>query len=109
MDKDQQLQQAIKKTLDRQATDPETRNALRAARIAALAGETRGGIPRWVSATAFASLAMVAVAVLIGRGIDDIEMLQLPADELVVISSDDELELFEELEFYVWFDQDKNV
>ncbi|MDH3449677.1 MAG: hypothetical protein OEO18_16145 [Gammaproteobacteria bacterium] len=109
MDKDQKLQQAVKKTLDRQITDPETRNALRTARLAALANEDRGGIPRWVSATAFASLAMVAIAVLIGRGINDVEMPQLPDDDLVVITSDDELELFEELEFYVWFDQDKNV
>jgi hypothetical protein len=33
----------------------------------------------------------------------------MTAEELAVIASDDELELLEELEFYIWFDADKNV
>lgn len=109
MDKKQQFQQDMKNELDRQTLDADTRRALQAARISALDNETQRSTRRWIPATALSSLALVILGTFIYRGINDIELPQISADDLAVITSEDELELFEDLEFYVWFDQDKNV
>jgi hypothetical protein len=109
MDKDRQFQQEIKNTLDRHSLDDATRNALRSARREALDGQARGGIPRWIAATSFACLLLIMVGFLLNRSHDPSELPQMTAEELAVIASDDELELLEELEFYIWFDADKNV
>ena len=43
-------------------------------------------------------------------GIDDSsQMPPLAADEIAVMTSEDELELFEELEFYLWLEDEENV
>ncbi len=109
MDKDQQLQKEFKQAFDRQTLDPDTSKALKTARMAALEQETRGAIPRWVPATAFSCLLVVLIGILVSRSDNPAELPQMTADELAVIASEDELELFEELEFYLWYDEEKNV
>jgi len=109
MNKDQQFQNQIKQTLDRQSVNPETENALRKARQAALAQAPDGGMPRWLPATAVACLLMIVVGVLVTGGDHPDALPPITADELAVIASEDELELLEELEFYIWFEEDKNA
>lgn len=108
MNKDPQFDKDIKQTLDRQQVDPQTADALRQARLAALAHEPDRGIPRWLPVTAVTCLLLVAVLVVI-RGTPTDELPQIAADELAVIASEDDLELLEELEFYIWYEGDKNV
>lgn len=108
MNKDPQFDKDIKQTLDRQKVDPQTADALRQARLAALAYEPDRGIPRWLPVTAVTCLLLVAVLVVI-RGTPTDELPQIAADELAVIASEDDLELLEELEFYIWYEGDKNV
>lgn len=108
MNKDPQFDKDIKQTLDRQKVDPQTADALRQARMAALAREPDRGIPRWLPVTAVTCLLLVAVLVVI-RGTPTDELPQIAADELAVIASEDDLELLEELEFYIWYEGDKNV
>ena len=109
MDKDQQLQKDIKQAFDRQTLEPGTSKALKTARLAALEPETRSAIPRWIPATAFSCLLVVVIGILVSRSDNPAEMPQMTADELAVIASEDELELLEELEFYIWYDEEKNV
>lgn len=108
MDKDRQFQQEIKNTLDRHSLDDATRNALRSARREALDGH-RAGTPSWIAATSFACLLLIMVGFLLNRSEDPSELPQMTAEELALIASEDDLELLEELEFYIWFDADKNV
>jgi hypothetical protein len=108
MNKDPQFDKDIKQTLDRQKVDPQTADTLRQARLAALAHEPDRGIPRWLPVTAVTCLLLVAVLVVI-RGTPTDELPQIAADELAVIASEDDLELLEELEFYIWYEGDKNV
>ncbi|MDH3759460.1 MAG: hypothetical protein OEU50_00675 [Gammaproteobacteria bacterium] len=89
--------------------DDSTRNALRSARMQALDGPARSRIPRWIPATSFACLLLIMVGFLLNRSEDPSELPQMTAEELALIASEDELELLEELEFYIWFDEDKNV
>lgn len=109
MDKDKQFQNKVKKTLEQQTLSAETRDALQAARLSALDHGSRKPLQGWIPAAALACIALVVVGAFLYRGVSDVELPQLESDELAIITSEDELELFEELEFYVWFDQDKNV
>lgn len=109
MDRERQFQQNIKHTLDRQQADDATRDALRAARINALSPEKRGRGTGWIAATAFGCLLLIVIGLLVNRGEQPGALPQMSAEELAVIASEDELELLEELEFYIWFDKDKNV
>lgn len=109
MDRDQQLHKDIKQAFDRQTLAQGTRQALKTARITALAQEPQPTIPRWVPATAFSCLLLVMIGFLLSRSDNPVELPQMTAEELAVIASEDELELFEELEFYIWYDEEKNV
>ncbi|MDH3636476.1 MAG: hypothetical protein OES20_17405 [Gammaproteobacteria bacterium] len=106
MDKDTKLQNDIKNTFDQQTLSAETRDALHAARLAALDHGSRKPLPGWIPATALASIALVVIGAFLYRGINEFELPQVAADELAILTSEDELELLEELEFYVWFDED---
>jgi len=106
MDKDSKFQNDVKATLEQQTLSAETRDALHAARLAALDHGSRKPLPGWIPATALASIAVVVIGVFLYRGISDVELPQVAADELAILASEDELELLEELEFYVWFDED---
>lgn len=109
MDKQRQFQQDIKKTLDRQGLDSATRDALRAARMDALNPQPRDRIARWIPATGFACLLLIMIGFLVNSSEDPSALPQMSAEELALIASEDEFELLEEFEFYIWFDKDKNV
>lgn len=104
MNKDRQIQQDIKQAFDRQDLDTETSKALRAAREHALEQQPAARVPGWLPSTAVACLLLVAVAFLALKTDDSSELPQISADEIAVITSEDELELFEELEFYIWLE-----
>ena len=104
-----QWQQRVKQTLDRQSVDEPTRDALRAARTAALDGVHRPALPRWGRAAAFATLLLAVAAVIVFDNLQNSGFPRAEADDLAVIASDDDFELYEELEFYVWFDEDDSA
>ena len=94
--------------LDRQVVDDDARAALRRVRDAALDAGARPRRRRthWVPAAAVAALLLVGIGVALLY--PELEQSPMPAgtfDDLVVIDSEDELELLEELEFYVWLEQ----
>ena len=61
---------------------------------------------RWLPAAAVAALLLVAVGVsLLYPKLGDPPVPATAFDDLVVIDSEAELELLEELEFYVWLEQ----
>ncbi len=109
MDKDRQFQQDLKQTLERRTLDVKTRRDLKAARIAVLDYKPGQSIPTWMPAAALSCLLLVIVGAFLYRGIEGVELLQINAEELAIITNEDELELLEELEFYVWFDQEENA
>ena len=106
MSRDEDLQQRISETLDRQEVDGSTRDALRQSRKLALEASSDH---RWsIRVPAFAIAAVVIAGIGVALLYPAIDEEQIPAsafDDLVVIDSEDELELFEELEFYVWLEQ----
>jgi hypothetical protein len=100
------LVQKIKQTLDQQTLDVDTSRQLALARQKAL----QPGQPLWRLSYAIPALVMaslVAIAVMINQQLPD----QSPSfaadaiDSLEILSSKDELEMFEDLEFYVWLDE----
>ena len=108
MSSDEDLNRKLGEVLDRQVVDEDARDALRRARGRALAAGVRrqGGRPRWIPAAAVAVLVLVAVGVgLLYPRLGEQPMPASTFDDLVVIDSEDELELLEELEFYVWLEQ----
>lgn len=104
-----QWQKNVRQTLDRQVVDDSTRCALQAARIAALDGAPRRLLPRWVPATAFATLLVAVVAVVSFDLLRDPGFPDAEVDDLALISSEDDFELYEDLEFYLWLDEDERV
>ena len=104
MNKDRELNQRVKDAFDRQSLDSDTREKLRQARAAALQQTSGSRTPRWLPATAVAGLVLVVAAILFNRVDQSIELPILAADEIAVVGSDDELEMYEELEFYIWLD-----
>ena len=109
MNSDDELKKRLKKRLESRPIDASTRDALRAARHAAL-DSTEAARPRtWIPATAIGLALVLVASALLLRGIDDVQMPAMAADDLAVIASEDELELFEELEFYLWYEQENQV
>ncbi len=107
MSRDEDLNRQIGETLDRQVVDDAARAALRQARLAALENAPRGRRSRWIPAAAVTTLLVVGIATALLYPILDRQQLPDTAfDDLVVIDSEDELELLEELEFYVWLEQE---
>ena len=104
MSNDERFARRLGKILNRQTVDRPTRDALQAARLAALDGQRPSGSRRWIPAAAMAALLLVVGGWLFpqlgDRGLPGVEV-----DDLVVITDEDDLELYEELEFYVWFEE----
>ena len=103
------FEQKIKQALDRQNINDDTRDALHRARLSALEGGSRPSAPTWKPVAAFASLVLIIGGILIIGINDDSGFPEADVEDLVVISSEDELEFFQELEFYVWLDEDQQV
>lgn len=109
MTEQDQWQDRVRQTLDRQEVDEPTRLALGAARNAALDGAHRSALPRWGRAAAFATLLLAVAAVIVFDQLQHSGFPRAEVDDLAVIASDDDFELYEELEFYIWFDEDDNA
>ncbi len=109
MSKQDPWQKRIRQTLDKQQVDDATRLALQAARSTALDGTNRRPLPGWARATAFATLLLAVAAVVTLDSLRDDGFPRAEVDDLVVIDSEDEFELYEELEFYLWLDEEENV
>ena len=99
----------VKQAFENQQLDQKTREDLRRARQHALDTAARKAVPRWLPAAAVAGLVLAVSAVLLTLPRGDAELPPMTADEIAVMTSDDELELFEELEFYIWLDDEENV
>ena len=110
MDDDRQFQQSLKSTLDRQVVDDETRQALQMARETALDVATPRRRAPWLPLTAGACCLVVALGILLiyQRGHDH-QLPQTTGDDLAIIISEDELDFYDELEFYLWFDEEAQV
>ena len=108
MSNDERFARRLGKILGRQTVDRPTRDALQAARLAALDGRRPAGSRRWIPAAAMAALLLV-VGVWLYPRLGDSSLPGLEVDDLVVITDEDDLELFEELEFYVWYEQEQPV
>lgn len=100
---DEHLEKQIKTTLDRsvEQLDADTLGRLRRARAAALTAAESKQPFSWLPLVSSASLAMVVVAVILmvlpkepglSAGLDDLEMF----------SAADDLELYQEMDFYTW-------
>ncbi len=108
MSNDERFERRLRKILNRQTVDRPTRDALQTARLAALDGRRLAGSRRWIPAAALAALLLV-VGVWLYPHLGDEGLPGVEVDDLVVITDEDELELYEELEFYVWFEQEQPV
>ena len=99
------METRIRQSLDQQGLDDSTLSQLDAARRHALDQRSPRRHGRWFApAIAIASLAVVAVAITLSlpgttppEGIDSIAAFE-------ILTSDEELELYRDLEFYVWLD-----
>ncbi len=108
MSSDERFAGRLRKILNRQTIDRPTREALQAARHAALDGRRPSGSRRWLPATALAALLLV-FGVWIYPQFGENGLPRVEVDDLVVITDEDELEFYEELEFFVWFEQEQSV
>ena len=63
-------------------------------------------VPRWLAATAAVYLVLVVGGSLVKRNGEMPGLPQMTADEIAVITGEDELELNEELEFYIWLERE---
>ena len=108
MDKDRQFQQSLKFKLDRQVVDDETRRALQTARETALGAKTPRRHYQWLTAAACFMVVALGILLINQRG-NDTQLPQMTGDDLAIIISEDELEFFDELEFYLWLDEEAPV
>ena len=113
MSNDEKFARRLGKILDRQTVDRSTRDALQAARRDALDGRRPAGSRRFIPATAYAATCAAALLLVVGfwlyPQLGDNGLPGVEVDDLVVITDEDELELYEELEFYVWLEQEEAV
>lgn len=98
--------QKIKHTLDQQTVDAETKRQLAQARQSALQPRTTFWRSNYaVPAMVMASVAVVAI--LVTRQLPDATPSFAPdsIDTFEILSSRDELELYENLDFYLWLEE----
>lgn len=109
MNKDRQIQQRVKRAFDRQALDDAASAALRTARERALDHASASSMPGWLPKGAIALFVMVVAGVMLYRVNESNPLPPMTAEEIAVITSEEELELFEELEFYIWLEEEENA
>lgn len=109
MNEQDPLAQKIKKTLDQQALSDETSRALRAARMAALDSGSSQSRQPWKPVVAVASVAMLIAGILIYGFPDEVGFPEENIEDLVVIVSEDELDFYQDLEFYYWLEEDQGA
>ena len=113
MSDERQLLQRIRQQLDSEveAQSPALQGRLRAARREALAGRRRRAARYWIPALAASLFAVVATTSLWlqheGAGRDSEVLLQAASEvDMQMLNSGDEIELYQELEFYYWMQQE---
>ena len=109
MSEDSSFEARIRAILNRHGVDATTREELRSARRAALepapAPKPRG----WIPAAAAAGIFLALGALFVYRSIDPPAVPGDAIEDLVVIGGEAELELLEDLEFYLWLEQEEKV
>ncbi len=70
------------------------------------------GFPAWLSpisaATAFASVALIASILFLQPGFQS-ETNISPLDDIVLLSANDDFELYENLDFYIWLENEDSA
>lgn len=102
--------QKIKQTLDNEALDRELQHRLKSARHVALEQVKTSFISRYTTAAiAFTSLCVIALAITLSLSpstlpdqINNIEVFE-------IITGNDSLEMYENLEFYLWLEEEFKV
>ena len=105
-DKDQQFVSSVRQTLDHSVTelDAVTLARLRAARLTALQGRHKP--PIWQNRLALATA--MSVVLVAGVWVLQKPMEQdLPLDDLQLLTAKEDLELYRDLEFYQWLEQQR--
>lgn len=103
---DEKFVNNIKQQLDRQAEelDGQTLSRLRQARAGALA-EDGGRQWHWQPLAAFASVAVLAVAVWLALPLNNGDERNMAAlDDMELLAARDDPEFYEEIEFYAWLE-----
>jgi anti-sigma factor RsiW len=102
-DQEQQLIHDIRQTLDDAPLDAATTRRLNAMRRKALEQAAK---PAWfrhaLPAAAFASISALAIAIVLMQSPPQTELAVDSIDAFEIISSNDELEMYQHLEFYLW-------
>lgn len=103
------IDQFIKDTLDGSPLEDSTRQRLDAMRHAALAADTRPVFARFAwPAMALASFAIVAVTLSLVLRSAEPAVDDHAIESFEIMTSSDDLEMYQELEFYLWLDEELN-
>jgi len=106
----------VRKTLDRgtESLDPETLRRLRSARFEALdrAGASRFSwfrLHRWITAGGLTTITVLAfgISLWLGSPVRNPPLRQ--PDDLEILTSQDQLDLYKDLDFYRWLDKEAIV
>lgn len=113
---EEEFQAEVRKTLDlsTEALDQETLRRLRAARFEALelAGAGRVswfGLHRWLTAGGLTTVTVLALGISLWVVAPRQNLPVRQADEVEILMSQDQLDLYKDLEFYRWLEEDANV
>lgn len=113
-ERDERLVAMVKEHLDAgvDALDNRTTARLRAARLKAVesARGRRGWfrLPRWVAVGGFATAAAAILAVGVWLSDAPRESAVATADDLEIVAAQDQMQLYEDLEFYRWLATQEN-
>jgi hypothetical protein len=116
-DNDRTVTERVRQELDAGTSrlDAGTLGRLQEARLQAVAGARQGRprmffplfVPRWVTAGGLAATAVVVVAVSFWAATPRVPMPVQPPDELEIVTSQEHLDLYADLEFYRWLADDR--
>ena len=114
---EEEFQAEVRKTLDltTEALDQETLRRLRAARFEALelAGAGRVswfGLHRWLTAGGLTTVTVLALGISLWIVAPRQNLLPVrQPDEVEILTSQDQLDLYKDLEFYRWLEADASV
>jgi hypothetical protein len=106
----------VRKTLDRgtESLDPETLRRLRSARFEALERAGAGRLSwfrlhRWITAGGLTTITVLALGISLWLGAPAQNPPVRQPDDLEILTSQDQLDLYKDLDFYRWLAADANV
>ena len=106
----------VRNTLDRstESLDPETLRRLRAARFGAIEMAGAGSMSwfrlhRWITAGGLTTITVLAlgISLWLGSPVQNPPLRQ--PDDLEILTSQDQLDLYKDLDFYRWLDKEASV